>query len=221
MFGKLCVSLCLLLTLAAPVTVKSAGNPLSVSCSCAAPDGSCSASVTCRGDSCYAFCSNQTCLAGCGAPVGKEGLDRLTIASLEVGQMPGQEWARQASQASGRAIIFKPYDANLQASFDFKNLPLWDALDLLSQHGQVAVDGNNFETLKSLRATFRSGEKFNVCFQGVTAQCIQRELSFISGFPIALQGDSETRISLKTGDGVTLAELLKMLNAQEGLRFEF
>ena len=112
-------------------TMALAGSALAVTCSCTAPDGSCSTSVTCP-DGCYAICATGgRCISGCSNPP-EDPPDALAVEeitgpfSICVRNLSGREVSALVERHFGQTIQL-PETLNLSFSFDSIDFAYLDA----------------------------------------------------------------------------------------------
>src|SRR5215467_7980094 len=116
-------------------------------CSCSAPDGSCSASVTCKGG-CTKFCgNNNNCYAECSGAYSYYGME----VTFEVQNATYPQLVAELSRISGKDIVFTPPKPDTLFNAGAKRAPLWDALKILANNGTVTIGGKDFEKLRTLR----------------------------------------------------------------------
>lgn len=196
------------LTVSMPVALSDEG------CSCSAPDGSCSVSIGCP-DGCYAICSSGgSCSAGCRPALEQQApVDSI---SLQANNSNADQLSSDLTRISGRAIVFTPSNPNAAFSFDFRNIKIWDALDVLTRSGRVQIDGQDFRTLQNIRRAFLAGERVNVCFRNMPVEGLTKMLSFVSGLPLRVtSADAQTQVNV-TLEEATLREIIAAVSAQTG-----
>lgn len=122
------------------------------SCSCTAPDRSCSASITCS-NGCWSACaSGGSCSAGCGGSGDGGGIDFQNL-SFNLGPAEPFSWSageggegvlaadlsQRASEHFGFPFAYVPNDPNGSVNVDLKGLSFADLRRLLAQRGTVAT----------------------------------------------------------------------------------
>jgi len=113
----------------------------SQTCSCEAPDTSCTASITCRGG-CTAICaSRDACAVRCSNDERDPLHKKVTIKGVKI---DSQEIASTLSGQAGKKIEFAPYNRNERFKMDIKEGLLWDVLKVLSKRGNVKIAGTDF-----------------------------------------------------------------------------
>ncbi len=170
-FGLLFSIICLALVAASPRSV-CADN-----CSCSAPDGSCSASVTCKGG-CTKFCgNNNNCSAECSGAYSFYG----TEVTFEVQNATYPQLVSELSRVSGKEIVFTPTRPETLFNAGAKRAVLWDALKMLANRGTLLVGGTDFEKLRTLRKTLLSGERINFAVSNTPLNVFVSDLSGLTG----------------------------------------
>lgn len=126
---------------------------LALSCSCTAPDGSCSASVTCSGG-CGAICmSSSGCSAWCSGGGGGESPDQKNLTggrgkggpehskriSMELKEVSAAEFSQALSAYAGTVISFAPRIDGELLSVQIQNSTVGDVIAQLAKLGAVAT----------------------------------------------------------------------------------
>lgn len=134
------------------------GSAQAESCSCTAPDGSCSASISCSGG-CLAICgSGQQCSAKCSGsttdrtplepnPLQAPAADMRhylgerdePLVTLEIQDATGQEISSALREQFNLPVEFRLPEAGERLSIDASNMPLGEVLQALSSRGAVAA----------------------------------------------------------------------------------
>src|SRR5258707_5962635 len=95
-------------------------------CSCTAPDGSCSASVTCKGG-CTKFCgNNDNCSASCSGSFEYLGME----VTLEMQNANYPQLVNEMARLSAKDLSFSPAKPDMVFNVGFKRAVLWDAFKL-------------------------------------------------------------------------------------------
>jgi len=136
-----------------------AAPALAHDCDCVAPDGSCSASVSCP-DGCYAMCGSQgNCSSGCaeGGPAGGpkhddpsplrsplafSGQASANLVTLNATDLTGQDVTDLLQDALGSDVRFLPVDPHQTYSIDLIEFPADQLTRALAEFGVVAVGGS-------------------------------------------------------------------------------
>lgn len=183
-------------------------------CSCSAPDGSCSASVSCSGG-CTKFCgNNDNCSASCS---GSFEILALEV-TLEMQNSTYPQLVAELARISGKDLAFSPTKPNMVFNTGFKRATLWDALKLLSNQGTLRVAGQDFEKLKRLRRSLLSGEKFSCCVTNTPVNTFVNDVVGLTGLPLRIAaGRPMATVNLKLQD-VTLSEILTAVSEQTGAK---
>lgn len=221
----------LLLVLVAPVS-------MAESCSCTAPDGSCSASVSCTGG-CMAICgSGGNCSSSCSgggggkpeeehqglrsapgelrvAPGGQE--ERITVDALD---LAAEDVSALLSNLSGREITFVPNLAGERLSITAKNFPVGQLISGVAEYGAVG-----HQPLRVSAGHLGLDERVSLQAKKVTAEALVGMVESLSGGRAAfIPADPTAPISMEV-KGVRLGELLASLTnfgqvVVDGQRFE-
>lgn len=187
---------------------------LRADCNCVAPDGSCSASVSCTGG-CTKFCgNNDNCYAYCSGFYGFLG----TEATFEMQNASYPQLVTEVARASGKELSFSPARPGEVFNVGFKRAPLWDAFELLSEKGTVQVAGQDFERLKRLRRILVSGEKLNLCVKNTPVGTFINDMTALTGLPLRITGGSPMATVSVQLQGATLDEMITAVSEQTGTR---
>lgn len=213
------LTIALTLTLAIVFTLSTSptlGNALSLmsECSCSAPDGSCSVTVTCTGG-CVRFCGNGgNCSASCSGSY-------IFYTNEVTFDMPNGNYPQlvtELSRISGKELAFTPRRPDAVFNVGFKKATLWDALKLLSDQGTVQVAGQNFEQLKSLRRLLLSGEKISFGVNNTPVNMFVNDLSSLTGLKLSITGGSRrATVNVQLQDA-TLNDILAAVSEQTGTK---
>jgi hypothetical protein len=192
--------------------IHSSTGPAFDTCSCVAPDGSCSVSITCGGG-CVRFCGNDdNCRAWCSG--GHGFLEDEFSFEMENGTYP--RLVDEIARVSGKELAFSPTKPNMIFNVGFKRATLWDALTLLSEQGTVRIDGQDFENLKRLRRSLLSGEKYSFCVKNTSINTFVSDINGLTGLPLRISsGSPKATINIKL-ENVTLSEILTAVSNQTG-----
>lgn len=179
------------------------------SCSCDAPDGSCSASVSCSGNSCIAICSpGGGCYAEC--------FDYVTTPpQLELRKKPVslegrslEAWRAQDAleQLTGLAVRFSAAHAGDTVSFQAENLPASEVIEAFARVGAVAV----FEAAPDEAGAWRTAA-VSMKLREASGADLRRILSEVLGREVGFwPASSEGTINL-SARGVRGADLVAYL----------
>lgn len=190
-------------------------NSSGQTCTCNAPDDSCTISVTCP-HGCTAICApGDACYARCGN-IEKDLLHaRVTI---KVHKAKGQVVASMLSSQVGKKIEFSPKKKNKGISLDIQDGPLWNPLVALSKFGKVTIAGIDFSRFQKIRNTMLSSGKLSMTFNDIPIEDALAKLAFFSGWELLIEsGDPTQRFSISLKN-VTLAEFLDHIRAQTGVK---
>ncbi len=203
------------LTLILSSTLTHSASPalLVESCSCSAPDGSCSASASCaRG--CIAVCPSNGCSAHCSGFYEFLG----TEATLQMQNTSSKQLLAEVARISGKELAFSSRKPEVPFNLDVKRAALWDVLDILSANGMVQIAGEDFEKLKVARRALLSGEKISFCVQNTPVNTLITDLANLSGLPLRIAtGNTRATVNVRLRD-VTLKDILVKVSEQTGAK---
>ena len=207
----------LLITL---LTLNTPGVAVYNNCSCAADDGSCSASVSCPGG-CIADCPNGGgCYATCKKGSSESGDFALILTmsiNLNLRGATNRQLVSEIARITGKDFVFLPNNPNDPVNLDVQDLPLWDVLEVLSRRGKIRIGGHDFSTLQVVRKALVNGERTSVCINNVSVQSLVEEFAGLSGLPIhIISGDATTLVTF-SAKGVTLEEMLLEVASRTGV----
>lgn len=183
------------------------------SCSCSAGDGSCSASVSCRGG-CISLCPSGGCVARCSGYFSTLG----TEVTLQMQNGNTNQLLDELARVSGNEITFSPKKLRGSLNLDIKKAALWDIFDVLSANGTVKIEGQDFQQLKELRRVLLSGEKLSLCVQNTSVGTLVSDLASLSGLPIRITAGSPMASVNEKLQDVTLKEFLDKVAEQTGTK---
>jgi hypothetical protein len=193
------------------------GSAQKATCSCEkTADNTCRGTVTCP-DGCTSLCgSNDMCYLSCRSDLLYERINQKFV------NKRGEEIAALLSTQTHKRIQFVPYSRNTRSrySLEIKDDDIWNALNFLDRHGNVKVNGVDFDTLRKLRREMRAGRKVSVTFIGIPAKSAVDRLSFITGLRLHVKsGDDEKLVSMSLQQ-VTLTEIIDRISATTGVKVE-
>lgn len=176
-------------------------------CFCTAPDGTCSADVSCAGG-CWAVCG-PPCSAGCsgsgsGPGGGARNPAKLSLLfSLEQEAITGEDLAKLLSEQSGLRFA---YVSPGPLSLDISGIPYEDLLPVLARNGVVAVvhddDLGSPKTLAEARFSFRA--------DSAPASTVAEALAEISGGAVEFiprSRDQQISVDLKRVSALDLVQI--------------
>lgn len=106
-------------------------------CSCSAPDGSCSASISCQGG-CVQWCgSGGDCYAQCSGSLQLLGMET----SLQMRNARYPQLVSELARLIGSDLAFIAEKPDSVFNVEYKRAVLWDVLDMLSDRGTVQIAG--------------------------------------------------------------------------------
>ena len=205
----------LLLSLLASATTAPGQNK---TCSCTAPDQSCTPIIECP-HGCTSLCgSNDACFTACRS-VQTDGWHAGRI-KVNFDKRPGEEIAAELSRLSRRRIKFIPDVKDEPLSFALDNGPLWDALEFLDRSGKVFVDKTPFENLKKLREKMKRGERVAIYLNNIPVAEAVDTLSFVSGLPFRVtSGNARKAFSIDLKEA-TLPEIISGIAARAKVKIK-
>lgn len=183
-------------------------------CNCEAPDGSCSASISCAGG-CIRFCGpSGNCYAECSGAY--EFLGMETTLEVQNGTYP--ELVTKLAHLAGKQLVFSPTKPYVVFNMGFKRSPFWNALDLLSDQGTVQINGQDFEKLKRLRRILLSNERITLCVKNTRVSTFVSDMGGLTGLPLRVSSGSPTSIVNIKLPEATLDEMLAKVSEQTGTK---
>lgn len=186
--------------------------PIIESCSCASADGSCSASVSCI-SGCTAYCGNDNnCVAYCSGT----SLELGAKFNFQSQSATYSQLVAEVSRVGGRQIEFSVAKPNEVFNVGFKQAKVWDALELLSEHGTVYVAGQDFERLKSLRRVLLYEGKVTYCVNNTRFRTVVNDLSALTGLRLRIAGGNPT-VNVRL-ENATLKDIISGVSAQTGIK---
>jgi hypothetical protein len=204
--------------------------PLSLGedCSCSAPDGSCTASISCTGG-CIAICgSGGNCSSSCSGEGSRpkqenQGLRTAPVplratpaapgeeaprASLEAIDVGAQEVSTMLSNLAGRQITFVPNLIGERLSITAKNVPVDEIIAAVTRYGAVGHQPGRVEGVD-----VALDELVSLQAKNVTADALAGMVEALSGGrAVFAPADPDTRISMEV-KSVRLGDLLSHLIA--------
>lgn len=204
------------------------------SCSCSAPDGSCSASISCSAG-CVAICgSGGSCTAQCSSsgpghtpfikgastipgrsaagsePLTSRALPKSVgsqLLNIDLRSATAEEISNQMSAAARIPIRFVPAPGEETLSLQLKGFPLDELLSALAKRGAVVIDGRDYERTPAKTRT--GGDDRRVTFEAhqVDATGLSQMLSGILGQEVEVRVQPGARFDLQAKD-ISIDELL-------------
>ena len=188
-------------------------------CYCEAEDGSCSATVTCRGG-CQRYCgNNDNCWAECSGFY----TTLATETNLEIAFGTYSQLVTQLARISGKDISFtmsrpKNQGPETIANLGFKKAPLWNALEFLSDQGTVRIEGKDFESLRRLRKSLVSGERINFGIKNTPVNTLVTDLVGLTGLPCHITSGGQMALANVELPQANLDEIITKVSAQTATR---
>ena len=192
------------------------GSPMDT-CSCVAPDGSCSASVSCQGG-CIKFCgNNNNCWASCSG--GYSGFGEELTFELQNAGYP--ELVAELSRRSHKELVFSPTKPDMIFNAGYKRAILWDALKALADQGTLHVGGNDFEKLKGLRKILLSGERITFCVTNTPVNTFVSDMSGLTGLTFRITSGRPMSTANVQLQNATLNEIVAAVSEQTRTRIVY
>jgi hypothetical protein len=208
-FGLFFSIICLTLVTAPPTSVSAMDT-----CSCAAPDGSCSASVTCQGGCTKTCKNNNNCWAECSGAYSIYGME----VTFEVQNATYPQLVAELSRLSGKDIVFTPTNPNTLFNAGAKRAPLWDALKILANDGTLLVGGADFEKLRTLRKILLSGERVTYGVSNTPLNVFVSDLSGLTGRTFRITSGRPLATVNVQLQNATLEEIIAAVAEQTGTK---
>jgi hypothetical protein len=212
----LAASIIILLTLSASIAFTATPTE---TCSCTADDGTCSASVTCRGG-CIAWCPTDGCVAQCldnGDGSNRAGIMSQSV-TLRLRGSNGREVSTELARITGEDVAFSASATGGTVDLDVENLPVWNVLEILSQSGRIQISGVDLSNIRRVRRTLLYGEPISVCAHGMTVKRFVNELRFMTGLNFQITAGDPNTIVNYNGRGVRLNDILTQVSERTGVQ---
>lgn len=204
----------LVLTSAFTISASQKTRRLMDNCSCTASDGSCSVSVSCAGG-CTRYCgNNNNCYAYCSGSYSFLGRE----VTLQMKNANYPQLVAELADISGKEIAFSPTKSDIVFDVGFERAPLWDALELLSNHGTVRIAGQDFEKLKRLRRILLSEEKISFGVKNTPINTVVNDMASLTGLPLRITAGSPMSTVNVQLRNVTLNDILAKVSEQAGTK---
>jgi len=183
-------------------------------CSCTAKDNSCSVSISCQGG-CTKFCGdNDNCHAECSGLYEVLGME----VTLEMQNGNYSQVVAELARVSGKELTFSPTKPDMLFKAGFKKAALWDALKLLSDHGTVRVQGQDFEKFKRLRRTLLSGERISFGVKNTPVNTFVNDIASLTGLRLhIIAGRPTATVNVELQDA-SLSDILNTVAEQTGTK---
>jgi hypothetical protein len=125
----------------------------------------------------------------------------------------------ESSRVSGRVITFSASRPNEVFKISLEKATVWDALVLLSKHGTVRVDGEDFEKLQSLRRILLYDEKVSYCVKDTPVSTVINELSALTGLPLRVtEGNPMAKVNVCLRPDATFRDIISEVSKQTGVK---
>jgi hypothetical protein len=183
-------------------------------CSCSAPDGSCSVSVTCTGQ-CTKFCgNNDNCSASCSGFYSYFGNE----VTFEMRNGNYSKLVAELVRVGGKDLEFSPTKPDMVFNVGFQGTTLWDALKVLSDQGTVHVAGQDFKKIKRLRRLLLAGERFSFGVNNTPVNTFVNDLAGLTGLKLnIIAGSPRATVNVELQDA-TLSDILHAVSEQTGTK---
>ena len=188
-------------------------------CSCSAPDGSCSVTITCQGGCNYWCDNNDDCWAECSGFFGALALET----NLEIVDGSYSQLTAKLADISGRDISFSPIRGEdprslVISNLGFKKAPLWSALAVLSDRGTVRIAGKDFQSLRRLRKALLAGKRVNFGVKNTPVNIFVTDVAGLTGLPLRIVSGSPMALANVELREATLEEIIKKVEEETGTR---
>jgi len=197
-----------------PAATKSQPPAPVESCSCSAPDGSCSVNLECRGG-CEKHCGpNDDCWAYCSGAFGVLGMET----TLEIQNGTYAQLVSELSRISGKSLEFSPSRPGRVTNLGFKQATLWDALEFLSDRGTVRINGTDFELFRKLRKSLLAGDRLSFAVQNTAVNTFVNDMAGLTGIPFRVTGGRSMAVVNVELQNATLEEIIAKVSEQTGTK---
>ena len=186
-------------------------------CSCTAPDNSCSVTITCSGG-CDKYCGpGDNCWATCSGFYSDLALET----NIEIVNGSSSQLTTKLAEISGRDVSFSPArkedpKSDVIYNLGFQKAPLWNALEFLSDRGTVRFGGKDFEALRRLRKTLLSGQRLNFGVNDTPVNRFVNDLAGLTGLRLRIVSGSPMAIANVELRNATLDEIISKVSEQTG-----
>jgi len=195
-------------------TFAQSGSSGGQTCSCTAPDGSCSVTITCPGG-CVRYCGNKDdCWAECAGSFE----DRTTVATVEIKDGTYPQLVKALRSSSGKDLEFIPTKPDARLDVVFKGAPLWNALEFLSDRGKLRIDGRDFEVLRKQRKVLLSGGRTSFSVKNRPVSTFVNDMSFLTGLHLRIVAGRRSAVVNIDLRNVTLRQILNLVSKQTGTK---
>lgn len=184
-------------------------------CSCVAPTGSSSVSVSCQ-EGCIVFCASNDCYAECSGSYKFLG-NEITF-ELRNGTYP--QLVTELAHLSGRSLAFSPTKPTTTFNVGFKRALLWDALESLSDRGRLHVAGQDFERFRSLRKLLLSNDRISFGVRNTPVNTFVNDMAGLTGLRLRITAGKPTATVNMQLEDVTFDEILLKASDQTGAKIE-
>jgi hypothetical protein len=124
----------------------------------------------------------------------------------------------ELARISGKEIAFNATRPGEVFNVGFKRVTLWEALELLSDHGTVRIAGQDFEKLKRLRRILLYDERISYCVKNTPASTAVNELSTLTGLPLRITaGSPMATVNVQLKDA-TLRDIIEAVSEKSGIK---
>jgi hypothetical protein len=128
------------------------------------------------------------------------------------------ELVDELARISGKDLAFSPTKPETIFNVGFNRAALWDALELLSEHGTVQIAGQDFEKLKRLRRILLSDERISFCVKNTPVNTLVNEMASLTGLSLRIAaGSPKATVNVQLRD-VNLNEILAKVSEQTGTK---
>jgi hypothetical protein len=169
-----------------------------------------------------AFCGNgENCNAVClkedeSDPV----LSTQRAVTLRFKGSSSREVSAELARVAGTEVTFSPSTPDATIDMEVENLPLWSALEILSQSGRIQIGRYDFAGLRRARQALLNGERISLCVTGATVKRFASQMRLLSGLNIRVASGNPNAIVNYTGRDVNFNEILAQVSERTGVQIE-
>jgi hypothetical protein len=180
--------------------------------SCTAPDGSCSASISCSGPGGVICGTRGRCTTFCRsvAPILEKMSDLIVISTSLTSTDDVQT---TLSLALGAPVTFIPtstFDSLTKDDSSIQNMPLKDFLSFLTEYGEIRIDNVYVNNLILLKKEIAANPETKFSFNLSSNRDAAKLLEFLTGRKVELKAVAENSNNF-VGEAITVKELANKL----------
>jgi hypothetical protein len=135
------------------------------------------------------------------------------------------QFTAKLAEISGRDISFSSArgedpKSKVISNLGLKKVPLWNALALLSDRGDVRIEGKDFSSLRRLRKALLVGKRVNFGVKNTSVNTLVTDLAGLTGLPWRIVSGSPMALANFEAREATLDEIIKKIGDETGTRVE-